>query len=108
MIKEYNKLVRDNIPNIIMQNGKKVKYRVLNKKEYKEALKKKLIEESEELLNANTRYSMMEELADVQEVLLAIYMAYGFDAKDIKNWEVRKSVVKGGFHKRYFLENVED
>ena len=108
MVEKYNKLVRDNIPNIIKNSGKKVEYRVLNIKEYKEALKKKLIEEATELLGAKTRFSMMEELADIQEVLLAIYAVYGFRHQEIKNWGVKKAMLKGGFHKRYLLESVKE
>ncbi len=42
MERVYNKLVRDNIPNIIVGNGEEPITRILNDKEYKEELEKKL------------------------------------------------------------------
>ena len=41
----YNKLVRDNIPNIIKSNGENPIIRILNDEEYKIELEKKLNEE---------------------------------------------------------------
>lgn len=41
----YNKLVRDNIPNIISKNGETPITRVLSDVEYKEELERKLYEE---------------------------------------------------------------
>ena len=52
MEKVYNKLVRDNIPNIIENDGIKVVTRILNNEEYKNELYKKLLEESNEVINS--------------------------------------------------------
>ena len=41
----FNKLVRDNIPDIIHNNGKKAITRILSDEEYKQELEKKLYEE---------------------------------------------------------------
>lgn len=41
----YNKLVRDQIPNIIKEKGETPVIKVLNEDEYKKALEKKLYEE---------------------------------------------------------------
>ena len=45
MVISYNKLVRDNIPKIIENNGEIPNYRVLEDQEYLVALEKKLDEE---------------------------------------------------------------
>ena len=45
MIKNYNKLVRDNIPDIIKNNGGEPIIRILDDSEYKSELEKKLYEE---------------------------------------------------------------
>ena len=52
MKKEYNKLVRDNIPQIIENNGSKPIIRILNEEEYKIELEKKLYEEYQEVVGA--------------------------------------------------------
>ena len=46
MVQIFNKLVRDNIPNIIENNGEKAITRILSDKEYRVELYKKLLEES--------------------------------------------------------------
>ena len=45
MEKVYNKLVRDNIPNIIKSNGEIPIIRILDNDEYKKELENKLYEE---------------------------------------------------------------
>ncbi len=67
-MKIYNKLVRDGIPEIIARDGKKPVTRILDDKEYIDELVKKLGEEYEEF---KTELSL-EELADIQEVVLAL------------------------------------
>ena len=42
MKNKYNKLVRDNIPNIIKENGEEPIYHTLNDEEYWDALLKKI------------------------------------------------------------------
>ena len=44
-MKIYNKLVRDNIPEIMIKNGAKPVIRILNDEEYLRELNKKLSEE---------------------------------------------------------------
>ena len=101
----HNKLVRDNIPEIIQRSGKKAHYRVLdNDKDFDKALKLKLIEEANELYIAETEEECVEELADIVTVLSCL----------LANRERTKAVAraklsqKGGFFERYFLESVED
>ena len=43
--KVYNKLVRDNIPEIIIEDNQVPVTRVLDKEEYKKALEEKILEE---------------------------------------------------------------
>lgn len=50
-----NKLVRDNIPNIIKENGEVPITRILTDEEYKKELEKKLDEELQEVLEATGR-----------------------------------------------------
>ncbi|MEC9484827.1 MAG: nucleoside triphosphate pyrophosphohydrolase [Candidatus Izemoplasma sp.] len=54
-MKVYNKLVRDGIPDIIEKAGKNCKTKILSDSEYVHELKRKLIEESQELIEAKTQ-----------------------------------------------------
>ena len=102
-----NKLVRDRIPEIIAAEGKNVCCRVLRGDELKKALKAKVIEEAQEIANAETLEQISEEIADLLEVLRALRLAYGIDETDLQNIQMRKLVLKGGFSYGYFLESVE-
>ena len=99
-MKEYNKLVRDNIPEIMKQNGSIPVTRILNDEEFLEELDKKLLEEvNEYLIDQN-----IEELADIYEVFLAILKARKIDFNELE--EVRKTKVlkRGAFEDKIFLE----
>lgn len=102
-MKVYNKLVRDNIPEIMIENGAKPITRILNDEEYLLELNKKLLEETNEyLVDGN-----IEELADIAEVLLAILKAKNISLEDLEKLRVHKANKRGSFEKRIFLESEE-
>ena len=102
-MKIYNKLVRDNIPEIMIQNGAKPVTRILSKEEYLIELNKKLSEEVNEYLESGS----VEELADIEEVILGILDIKNVSIEELES--VRKAKVKkrGAFTKRIFLESEE-
>lgn len=102
MEKVINKLVRDNIPNIIENNGEEVITRILGDDEYKKELCNKLLEESNEVINAKSSDETLEELADVLEVLKAIAELNNKNLEDIIEIAKRKKLERGGFKKRIF------
>lgn len=70
------KLVRDKIPDIIEKNDrKKSRINTLSKREFVKELRKKLVEEAIEASKAS-KASLAEELADIEEVIDALYRAY--------------------------------
>ncbi len=99
----YKKLVRDNIPDIITNNGGTPRVRVMEDKEYMAELVKKLGEEYKEFIEAMD----FDELADVLEVVYAI--ADAASSREILE-RARKQKLKerGGFSRRLFLEGVDD
>jgi predicted house-cleaning noncanonical NTP pyrophosphatase (MazG superfamily) len=105
---QYNKLVRDRIPEIIEKDQKKAKTRVLNDEEFINFLKEKLIEEAKELLLAKSIEEKIEELADIQEVLEFIIKVEKLDQFEINKMKMIKNYKKGSFDKRVFLEAVEE
>lgn len=101
---QYNKLVRDKIPEIIASSGKTVTYRKLNDAEYIEALEKKLDEEIAEFHESKS----IEELADIYEVLHALKTALGYDDEQVVAAQLLKENERGGFLKKVFLEEVKE
>ena len=68
----YNKLVRDLIPELIARSGKSFSTSVLSNPDFAEALRHKLIEDGHELFHADTRGEIINESADLLELLGAI------------------------------------
>lgn len=96
------KLVRDRIPEIIRADGGPGEFRQASKDEMIDLLRRKLVEEAQELLTADND-SRLGELADVTEVLdeLMKYLA-------IRRFEVLgiaecKRNERGGFAERWIL-----
>lgn len=102
-MKIYNKLVRDKIPEIIKADGKTCKTRTLSNEEYVEALETKLNEEIAEYQADKS----LEEMADVLEVLQAICLARGYSLEELEEVRANKSLERGGFSEKIFLEYVE-
>lgn len=102
----YNKLVRDNIPVIIQQAGKVPKTTVLDQDRYVEELKVKLLEEANEILKAEEHNEVVEEAADLLEVLHALLGAKGISLEDIESVRKQKKEERGGFEEKIFLIEV--
>lgn len=102
MEKEYNKLVRDRIPDIIIRQGSIPVTHVLSDDEYLQALNQKLKEEVEEYLNDNS----VEELCDVLEVVKAISSAMGISDEDLEASRDEKCLDKGAFKNKILLQKV--
>ena len=102
-MKVYNKLVRDKIPEIIEEDGKNCKTRILSDEEYIAALEAKLNEEVAEYQADKN----LEEMADVLEVLQAICIARGYSLEELEALRAKKANERGGFAKKIFLDSVE-
>jgi predicted house-cleaning noncanonical NTP pyrophosphatase (MazG superfamily) len=102
----YNKLVRDQIPDIITAAGSQPVTRILDHASYRGALRSKLLEEALEAEAASDEH-LASELADVLEVLRALAKAHGMKWEDIELQARRKRAERGGFDRRIFLEHVD-
>lgn len=102
----YDKLVRDNIPEIIKSNNGEPYFRKLNDDEYWEYLLKKDKEELEEVRTASSLEERKQELADKLELIRAMAEFNGFILQDIISEADRKKEKRGGFQKRLLLEKV--
>lgn len=100
---DYNKLVRDSIPEIMIAQGEKPIIRVMDDKEYIVSLEKKLDEEVSEYHESKE----IEELADILEVLYALCEAKGHSVDELIKVYEKKHMECGGFSKRIFLVSKE-
>lgn len=100
------KLVRDKIIDIIKAEGKNPKYKVLSTKKYIYELKRKLQEESLEVLQSTSPESLLEELADVQEVIDCLLKVHKFSKPDLNKTQLKKKHKRGSFTKKLFLIKV--
>lgn len=108
MGRTYNKLVRDRIPEIIEGNGEKPVIRILDEVDYKTELETKLNEEYHEVLGTTTSEDRIEELADMVEIISALATLEGKTLDDVVEVAKQKSLKRGGFDKRIFLERVDE
>lgn len=95
---KQGKLVRDNIPQIILADGKTPITRILTDEEYLVELDKKLTEEVTEYQADKS----LEEMADVLEVLLAICEARGHSVEQLMEVCNQKREQRGGFKQKIF------
>ena len=100
----YQKLVRDNIPEIIHQGGGKALVRILGDEEYTACLHKKLDEEVAEFHQDKNA----EELADILEVIFALAADLGISREMLMETYDKKHDQRGGFAQKLFLEGVEE
>lgn len=97
------KLVRDNIPQIISDDGGFPSTRILDDKEYLRELEDKISEEYEEFLEDHK----LEEIADLLEALRAYLKAKGSSYKEVEALRKKKLEIRGGFEKKIYLEDVK-
>ena len=102
-MKQYNKLIRDKIPEIIQAEGRKCTVEVLSDEDYLSHLNRKLVEEVNEYIESGD----VEELADLEEVLRAILDAKGVDYNAFEEIRLNKVNKRGAFKKRLLLKDTD-
>ena len=100
----YHKLVRDRIPEIIEENGKKCVTRILSDEEYLKLIDAKLDEELAEYHKDQN----IEELADLLEVIYAAACARGFSIEQLEQIRTEKAAKRGGFQEKILLMGVKE
>jgi len=102
-MKVYHKLVRDKIPQIIEDAGKKCEITIEeNNDKVIELLEMKVLEEWQEYQESKD----MEEIADVLEVLLALAARKGVSREQLFEIAAEKTEQRGGFEKGIILHRV--
>jgi predicted house-cleaning noncanonical NTP pyrophosphatase (MazG superfamily) len=75
--------------------------------EYKHRLFNKLLEETQEVIDAVTQDDVREEIADVLEVIMAIADAHQIQWNDIIYTANQKRLDKGGFDEQIYVNYVD-
>ena len=103
MRKQYNKLVRDNIPDIIRQHGDVYQTEIMSASEFQLALRQKIVEEAQEVLQATTQSELVQELADLYEVVEALLRTNDTTPDALHIEQERRRTARGGFTQRIKL-----
>ena len=101
--KKYNKVVRDKIPEIIAESGKKSNIKHLDDESFLAELEKKLSEE----VNEYTESKDVEELADLLEVIYRISELRGVNSDELDKIRKEKAKERGKFDSNLFLIDAE-
>ena len=102
-----NKLWRDKLVEKGQNEGSKLYFLKLDDKEFIEQLKIKLLEEANEVHTASTKKELLEELADVLEVINSFCNVNKFSLQDIIDVQTKKYQERGGFDGRNFITYAE-
>ncbi|GGH17462.1 nucleoside triphosphate pyrophosphohydrolase [Mucilaginibacter phyllosphaerae] len=105
---EFNKLVRDKIPEKITSKGELAVTHKLAPEKLISLLKTKAVEEALELFFETNNKNIIEELADVLEVIRSISKVLGVNFSDLENKADAKRAERGGFEDGVFLEETTE
>lgn len=101
-----DKLGRDKGLEGFKKEGVKPQYKILSGKQLYDALLLKLVEESDEVRDARNRKELIEELADVLEVIDALCKTQGISMEEIVPIKQAKHQERGGFETGLYIETV--
>ena len=101
---QYNKAIRDKIPEIIQKDGHSCNVETLSDEKFLEQLEKKLSEELAEYQKDKNP----EELADILEVIYRVAQLRGVSKEELEKIRIKKSEQRGGFDKNLFLIDTSE
>jgi predicted house-cleaning noncanonical NTP pyrophosphatase (MazG superfamily) len=102
-----DKLIRDGLPAMMQAQGLTVFTRRLDDAEFAARLKDKLVEEAAEARAGRSRTELIEELADLREVILTLLSVAGASEAEVEAVRLGKRAERGGFDDRVHNAAVE-
>jgi len=91
----------------MQSEGILVDYKELSQKDYEDALRKKVIEEAQEVADERNHEKLIYELADLLEVAQTLANTVGITESEILEARKKKREKSGGFTKKHFTNFVE-
>jgi superfamily II DNA or RNA helicase/HKD family nuclease len=107
MTRQIEKLVRDNIPSALTNEEQQKRHRIATRNEEHRFLARKWAEEADELLaefKGARREQLIEEMADVYEVLNTIADRFNITQEEVQRQQLKKQTLKGGFKENRLLK----
>lgn len=102
---QFNKLVRDKIPELIKEEGWVAEtIEVKDDEVFKQVLLSKLEEEALEIGGAEGKSELLEELGDMETVVDALLEINGWTREELKIQQDKKDREKGVFKKRLYMK----
>jgi predicted house-cleaning noncanonical NTP pyrophosphatase (MazG superfamily) len=99
----YNKLCRDNVPDIIRGKGFECDIREVDHDEYKQEIVRKVFEEAGGVSNHHGRSSLLKELADLVITIDAVKKEFGISEEEITEAVESSIEEKGGYEDRLYI-----
>jgi len=104
---KQNKLWRDKAVELMEQTGSKIHWTRLNDDAFAKELRTKFMEEAEEVYSAPSKENLVEELADVLELITSLCEVHHFTMEDIIAAQQKKNEKRGSFKGRKFVTIAE-
>lgn len=104
MKREYNKLVRDRVPEIFESSGRKVEYKILSDSQVLLALQEKLLEKAQNFAKRPSE----NEISDMFELMDTIIEKFQYEQMHIDYLKLKNREAKGGYTKNVYLISVEE
>jgi len=99
----YNKLVWDNVPDLIKEKGKECEVRTLDDDEFELEILKKVEEEASALPETGSRQELIDEIADVVTCVEYIKSIKNITELELADALERHARRKGRFEKKHYL-----
>lgn len=104
---KIDKLIRDGILEVMRDKGYIVHEKSLDHNEFIAKLMDKLFEEADEVAKALSKEELMEELADMLEVMQALSEASGITLRQLEEKRLHKRAIKGGFDRKIYTPYID-
>lgn len=104
---QQNKLWRDKLPTRMEAMGSVIHVKALSDAEYDEQLRIKLLEEAHEVCSSHNAQALLEELADLSEVVDALCALHGITKEQLLATQTKKREDRGGFYGRTYVTIAE-
>lgn len=102
-----NKLWRDKAVEKMEKHGSVMHWRWLDDAQYSQQLLLKLVEEAQEAVDAQSGNDLIEELADVRDIVDALCTLHSITSEQIAQAQAARYQERGGFLNRVFVEKAE-